>query len=147
MKIAVILSTLVAATLVSAGKFHPVKFSDVEVVPNAFIIEYHDGVKHNQAQNSLKASKVDFKVRNEYNIFNGAAFTIKSDHSGEALAKVSGIKNVWHVTVQRIPKVQKSKKKPTDPEVTSLHHMTGVDVVHSKLKLTGKGVKIGIIDT
>ncbi|KAF9207328.1 hypothetical protein BGZ49_000680 [Haplosporangium sp. Z 27] len=147
MKITAILSALAAATLVSAGKFHPIKAGSIEVVPNAYIIEYHDDVKHNQAQNALKANKVDFKVRNEYNIFNGAAVTVKSNHDGEAIAKIPGVKNVWHVTVQRIPKVQKSKKKPTDPEVASLHHMTGVDVVHKKYKLTGKGVKIGVIDT
>ncbi|ORZ28730.1 peptidase S8/S53 domain-containing protein, partial [Lobosporangium transversale] len=33
------------------------------------------------------------------------------------------------------------------PEVTSPHSMTGVDIVHKKYKLTGRGIKIGIIDT
>ncbi|KAI9234809.1 MAG: peptidase S8/S53 domain-containing protein, partial [Podila humilis] len=113
----------------------------------AYIIEYSDGVRRNAAHNSLKANKVDYKVRNEYNIFNGAALTVKSGHEGDALAKIPGIKNVWRVTLHKIPKVNKSTKKPTDPEVVSFHHMTGVDVLHKKHKLTGKGIKIGIIDT
>ncbi|KAG0349481.1 hypothetical protein BGZ54_004353, partial [Gamsiella multidivaricata] len=147
MKITTILSALAAASMVSAGKFHAVKPGKVDIVPNAYIIEYHDNIRHSDAHNSLKAHKVQYKVRNEYNVFNGAAITVNSGHQGEALSKIPGVKNVWHVTLHKVPKPAKSKKKPTDPEVTSLHHMTGVDIVHKKYKLTGKGVKIGIIDT
>lgn len=147
MKLTAILSALAAAALVSAGKFHPVEEGKVDFIPNAYIIEYSDGIRRNAAHNSLKANKVDYKVRNEYNIFNGAALTVKSGHEGDALAKIPGIKNVWRVTLHKIPKVNKSTKKPTDPEVVSFHRMTGVDVLHKKHKLTGKGIKIGIIDT
>ncbi|KAG0373404.1 hypothetical protein BGX24_011750 [Mortierella sp. AD032] len=147
MKLTAIISALAAATLVSAGKFHPVEEGNADFIPNAYIIEYSDGIRRNAAHNSLKANKVDFKVRNEYNIFNGAALTVKSGHEGDALAKIPGIKNVWRVTLHKVPKVNKSTKKPTDPEVVSFHHMTGVDVLHKKHKLTGKGIKIGIIDT
>ncbi|KAF9413463.1 hypothetical protein BGZ76_005031, partial [Entomortierella beljakovae] len=146
MKITAILSVIAAATLVSAGKFHPEK-SHTKVVPNAYIIEYEDGVKHNQAQNALRSNKVNFKLRNEYNVFNGASVSVKSGHSGEALAKIPGVKNVWQVTLYDHPKLQKSNKKPTDPVVASLHSMTGVDVVHKKYKLTGKGIKVGVIDS
>ncbi|KAF9104109.1 hypothetical protein BGX27_010242 [Mortierella sp. AM989] len=147
MKITAILSVLAAATLVSAGKFHPVKLGHKDFLADAYIIEYEDGVKHNQAKNAFKANKVDYKVRNEYNIFNGASITVRSNHKGEALAKIPGVKNVWHVSTVRIPKLPKTTKKPTDPEVASLHQMTGVDIVHKKYKLTGKGIKIGVIDT
>ncbi|KAI1315508.1 hypothetical protein EDD11_000689 [Mortierella claussenii] len=147
MKITVIISALAAVTLVSAGKFHPHKIGTVDIVPNGYIIQYDDNVHHNQAQNALKAHKVDYKLRSQYNIFNGAAVTVKSGQKGDELAKVPGVKNVWPITLYSIPKVQKSKKKATDPETTSLHHMTGVDIVHKKYKLTGKGVKIGVIDT
>ncbi|KAF9367009.1 hypothetical protein CPB97_006518, partial [Podila verticillata] len=135
------------AALVSAGKFHPVEEGKVDFIPNAYIIEYSDGVRRNAAHNSLKANKVNYKVCNEYNIFNGAALTVKSSHESDALAKIPGIKNVWCITLHKIPKVNKSTKKPTDPEVVSFHRMTGVDVLHKKHKLTGRGIKIGIIDT
>ncbi|KAF9980996.1 hypothetical protein BGZ75_007758 [Mortierella antarctica] len=147
MKLATILSALAAATLVTAGKFHPIDESKVDYVPNAYIIEYNDDVRHRDAHNTFRANKVDYKVRSEFNVFNGAALTVRSGHEGEALAKIPGIKNVWRVTLHKIPKSPKSTKKATDPSVVSVHHMTGVDVLHKKHKLTGKGIKIGIIDT
>ncbi|KAG0329124.1 hypothetical protein BG004_002397, partial [Podila humilis] len=147
MKITAILSALAAATLVSAGTLHlPVK-SDVKVVRDAYIIEFNDNVNHNQARNNLKSRKINYKVRGEYDIFNGAAITVTSPHVGEDIASVPGVKNVWPVTLHESPRTIKSNVKPTDPLATSLHHMTGMDVVFNKYKLTGKGVKVGIIDT
>ncbi|KAF9123343.1 hypothetical protein BGX30_001511, partial [Mortierella sp. GBA39] len=109
MKITAILSALAAATLVSAGKFHTTQPGKANVVPGAYIIEYKDGVSRSNAHDNLKKHAVDYKVRNEYDVFNGAAITVKSEHDGKALAAVPGVKN--------------------------------------KYKLTGKGVKVGIIDT
>ncbi|GJJ78411.1 hypothetical protein EMPS_10770 [Entomortierella parvispora] len=145
---ATILSALAAASLVSAGKFHQhMEGKEHQIIPNAFIIEYETGANHRDIQNAINSRKIDYKVRTEYNIFNGASLTVKSNHGGASLAKVPGVKNVWHVSKHELPKTEKSKKKATDPEVTSDHHMTGVDVVHKKYKLTGKGVKVGVIDT
>ncbi|KAF9371798.1 hypothetical protein BGX21_005000, partial [Mortierella sp. AD011] len=148
MKISTILSTLVAATLVSAGKLHHLKQANSHpIVPNAYIIEYESNISHNDAHKALKAHSIDYHVRNEYDIFKGSAITIKSGHSGEHIAAVPGIKNVWPITLHKAPKIIKSTKKATDPQVVSDHHMTGVDVVHEKYHLTGKGIKVGIIDT
>ncbi|KAF9431778.1 hypothetical protein BGZ76_011710, partial [Entomortierella beljakovae] len=148
MKITAILSALTAATLVSAGKFHDIGSSEnVKIVPGGYIIEYNDGITHNSAQNALNSRKVDFNVRNQYNVFNGAAISVKSKHNGKDIADIPGVKNVWPITLYSIPKLQKSNKKATDPETASLHHMTGVDVIHKKYKLTGKGIKVGVIDS
>ncbi|KAF9575160.1 hypothetical protein EC968_004096 [Mortierella alpina] len=148
MKITAILSALAAATLVSAGKFHDItKLEKINILPNGYIIEYHDNIKHNEAHNALNSRKIDYKVRSEYNIFNGAAITVNSKHDGKDLAQIPGVKNVWPISLYSIPKLQKSNKKPTDPETVSLHRMTGVDIVHKKHKLTGKGIKVGVIDS
>ncbi|ORZ17539.1 peptidase S8/S53 domain-containing protein [Lobosporangium transversale] len=144
---ATILSVVAAASLVSAGTFHPHKINPNDTISNGYIIQYDDNVNHAQVQNSLKSHKVDFKVRNQYNVFNGAAVTLKSGHKGEELAKLPGVKNVWPITLYRIPKLQKSNMNSNDPAAASLHTMTGVDIVHKKYKLTGKGVKVGVIDT
>ncbi|KAF9182448.1 hypothetical protein BGZ50_004914 [Haplosporangium sp. Z 11] len=148
MKIHTILSAALAtATLVSAGKFHPLESDEMKVLPKSYIIEYEDGLRHSDADNLLNAHKVKYQVRNKYNIFHGASLSIKSSHMGEALAEIPGIKNVWHVTIHSIPKTVLSTKKPTDPDTVSDHSMTGVDILHKRYKLTGKGIKIGIIDT
>ncbi|KAG0211484.1 hypothetical protein BGX28_007845 [Mortierella sp. GBA30] len=147
MKIITILSAFAAATLVSAGKFHSLKSADSKIVPNGYIIEYDEGVKHADAQGALNAHNVDYTIRNKYSVFNGAAITVNSDHDGNSLSKIPGVKNIWHIGLRDIPKIYTSQDKPTDPNVISDHHMTGVDVLHNKYKLTGRGVKVGIIDT
>ncbi|KAG0276751.1 hypothetical protein BGZ95_007097 [Linnemannia exigua] len=149
MKITAIISALAAATLVSAGKFHSTLPGKSNIVADSYIIQYQDGVSRSNAHENLRKHAVDYKIRNEYDLFNGAAIKVKSEHDGEALAAIPGVKHVWHVESFSLPKGEKPKKasKPSDIESSSLHHMTGVDVLHKKYKLTGKGVKVGIIDT
>ncbi|KAI8601648.1 peptidase S8/S53 domain-containing protein, partial [Dissophora ornata] len=117
------------------------------IIPGGYIIEYHDDIEHANAHTVFKSHNVDYEVRKVYTILNGAAISVNSDHDGHAIAAIPGVKNVWPITLHSMPKVQESGNKPTDPEVVSDHHMTGVDIVHQKLKLTGKGIKVGVIDT
>lgn len=146
MKIFTILSALAAATLVSAGKFHIPKDAKYDFQPNGYIIQYQDNISRANAHNNLKKHAIDYKVRNEYDVFNGAAIIVKSDHDGDALAAVPGVKHVWRIQRYSVPKTNANGDGKVDEE-NSVHHMTGVDAVHKKLKLTGKGVKVGIIDT
>ncbi|KAG0080437.1 hypothetical protein BGZ93_002954, partial [Podila epicladia] len=136
MKITAILSALAAATLVSAGTLHTPSSANAKVVPDAYIIEYHDNVQHADAHNALNSRKIDYKVRNEYDIFNGAAISVNSAHKGKDIASVPGVKNVWPIVLYEAPRTIKTNVKPTDPLATSLHHMTGMDVVFKKHKLT-----------
>ncbi|KAF9339164.1 hypothetical protein BGZ91_006842 [Linnemannia elongata] len=146
MKITAILSALAAATLVSAGKFHLPKDNTVELQPHGYIIQYQDNISRANAHSNLKKHAIDYKVRNEYDVFNGAAITVKSDHDGEAIASVPGVKHVWRIQRYSLPKTTSNGGGKVDEE-NSVHHMTGVDAVHKKLKLTGKGVKVGIVDS
>ncbi|KAG0371291.1 hypothetical protein BGZ54_007480 [Gamsiella multidivaricata] len=149
MKITALISLMAAATLVSAGKFQPsVPRPDVEIIPGAFIIEYHDGVDHAKANNYLNSRKdLSFKVRGQYEQFNGASIQVKSGHNGDDLAKIPGVKRVWPVERYQLPKPNLSKEDPTKPHLTSAHKMTGVDYVQKTFKYTGKGIKVGIIDS
>ncbi|KAG0288072.1 hypothetical protein BGZ98_004389, partial [Dissophora globulifera] len=96
MKIITIISALAAATLVSAGKLHKIKASEISesnIVPGAYIIQYEPHVTHATASNNLKTHKVGFKIRNQYTMFNGAAITVTSNHDGEAIAAIPGVKH------------------------------------------------------
>ncbi|KAG0304335.1 hypothetical protein BGZ98_005638 [Dissophora globulifera] len=99
------------------------------------------------AYSALRFHQVDYNVRHEYSVFHGAAISVNSAHDGHAIAAIPGIKNVWPITLHAMPKALESKLNMTDPQVVSDHRMTGVDVVHIKLKLTGRGVKVGVLDT
>ncbi|KAF8983237.1 hypothetical protein BGZ46_010609 [Entomortierella lignicola] len=149
MKITSIISLIAAATLVSAGKFHPNEIRpDTNVVPGGFIIEYQDNINHAKANSILNSKKdLSFKVRGQYNLFNGAAIQVKSGHSGEDLAKIPGIKRVWPIELYQLPKTKALEQNPVRPDLTSAHNMTGVDYVHKAFKYTGKGIKVGIIDS
>ncbi|ORZ20140.1 peptidase S8/S53 domain-containing protein [Lobosporangium transversale] len=102
---------------------------------------------HSNAYSSLDDHQVSYKVRNEYGIFNGVAISVLSAHDGNDLAVIPTIKNVWPIRLYSIPKPRPSAINATDPAAASYHSMTGVDIVHRKLKLTGRGVKIGVIDS
>ncbi|KAF9318986.1 hypothetical protein BG006_003069, partial [Podila minutissima] len=147
MKITAILSALAAASLVSAGRFIPLAENKPNHISGAYIIEYEDGVDHAKANKFLNSHKVDYKVRGEFNVFNGASFDVKSGHSGEDLAKIPGVKRVWPVEIISVGKPQVIKGNPVDALLTSAHTMTGADYVQKTLKFTGKGVKVGIIDS
>ncbi|KAF9969928.1 hypothetical protein BGZ73_007506 [Actinomortierella ambigua] len=135
--------------MVSAGALNfPIKGYKSSIQSNGFIIEYEPGVKRTNAHNNLR-EKIDFDVRTEYQVFNGAAIKVKSNHDGHDIARIPGVKNVWPIVKYRLPETF----KPTIPEgaskplLTSAHNMTGVSYLHEKFQYTGKGVKVGIIDS
>ncbi|KAG0211482.1 hypothetical protein BGX28_007843 [Mortierella sp. GBA30] len=147
MKIIALFSIFSTVVLVRAGTFHPVKKGATNIIPDAYIIEYDEGVEHSGHNSILHTQRVDHDVRSQYDHFHGAAVDVKSGHTGEQIANMPGVKNVWHVTVHDVPSTIKATKELTDPEAVSDHRMTGVDIVHKQYRLTGKGVKIGVIDT
>ncbi|KAG0234694.1 hypothetical protein BGW42_006314 [Actinomortierella wolfii] len=145
-----LITLLAAASMVSAGKLHtPLKIHEENVQPGGFIIEYDSSIGRTNARNNLRENKIDFDVRSEYKIFNGAAITVKSKHNGHDIARVPGVKNVWPIVKYKIPKTFKPKtpKGASKPLLTSAHNMTGVNSLHKKYKYKGKGVKVGVIDT
>ncbi|KAG0335861.1 hypothetical protein BG004_008292 [Podila humilis] len=144
---ATLLSLAAAATMVSAGKFVPSEAKNTRTVEGAFIVEYEDGVNHAKANSFFNSRKVDYKVRGEFNVFNGASINVKSKHSGEELAKIPGVKRVWPVEIFTVGKPKAEKADPIKALLTEAHAMTGADYVQKTYKYTGKGVKVGIVDS
>ncbi|KAG0022229.1 hypothetical protein BGZ82_011076 [Podila clonocystis] len=137
MKITPLISLAATASLVSAGNTSLSEKSS-SIVQGAFIIEYEDGIDHAKANNFLDSHKVDYKVREEFSVFNGASFNVKSGHSGEVLAKIPGVKRVWPVEIISVGKTKVTKRKTaTIEQLYGPHTMTGVDYVHKTLKYTG----------
>ncbi|KAF9429216.1 hypothetical protein BGZ76_001648 [Entomortierella beljakovae] len=145
MKAVAILSAISAVTLVSAGTLHTPLKIDAQIIPHGYIIEYEDGFQHDLMLETLSTNHVKFDVRKAYSIFNGAAIDVKSAHEGQDLASLPNVKNVWPITVHSIPKVRVSEVDSSEPD--SLHEMTGMDIVSSQYNLTGRGIKVGVIDT
>ncbi|XP_014555782.1 hypothetical protein COCVIDRAFT_38495 [Bipolaris victoriae FI3] len=121
-----------------------------QVVPRTFIVEYEDpGV-----------GVLDWN----YDLFKGATVQFNNDKSSDehmsSLISHPAIKNVWPKTIISIPKhevggVESSGLASSSQLVArdlqgnqtySPHVMTQVDKLHAK-GITGKGVKIAIVDT
>ncbi|KAG0276750.1 hypothetical protein BGZ95_007096 [Linnemannia exigua] len=154
MKATLIVSALLAATtVVSAGRLHtPTPSNTQQLVHKSYIVEYEDHVSHTHFANTLKRRQIDVDVRQEYEFFNGAAITFLSDqHSGKHLASLSGVKNVWPVTTYSLPRIRNPIEPFADGVIkataVSNHNSTGVNVLHDNFKLTGAGIKVGVLDS
>ncbi|KAF9121729.1 hypothetical protein BGW39_010297 [Mortierella sp. 14UC] len=154
MKATLIVSALLAAaTVVSAGRLHtPAPSNTQQPVHKSYIVEYEDHVSHSHFASTLKRRQIDVDIRKEYEIFNGAAITVLSNkHNGKHLASLSGVKNVWPVRTYSLPHIRNPIEPFADGAIkaaaVSNHNSTGVNVLHDNFKLTGAGIKVGVLDS
>ncbi|KAK3811217.1 MAG: peptidase S8/S53 domain-containing protein [Benniella sp.] len=150
MKITSFLSLVAAATLVSAGQFIPTGQGPdtIDFVPGAFIIEFQDGFDYTKSGIFLNVKiGLSFDISYQYSIFNGMSIEVKSGHTGDDLAAMEGVKRVWPVRLTQIPKQEPSNEDMVQSYLVKAHDMTGVKYVQDVLGLTGKGTKVGVIDT
>ena len=97
-------------------------------------------------QKSFRSSMpTNIKVTRSYSkVWNGVAVKADDKHVNE-LVKAKGVKAVFPVLTSRRPKEPEGKDKKPSTDVSG--DLTGVPQARNKMGLTGKGVKIGIIDT
>ncbi|KAF6763345.1 pyrolysin [Ephemerocybe angulata] len=134
-------------------------------VPNRFIIEI-DNVSRlsnrrslvrplDAVYSALRERGIGLQIDKEFNsdgIFTGAAVTLNNANDVTAIESTQGIKSIRPILKVQAPKPYSYKKvtDKSDPAVPadsfSTHVMTGVDKLHAQ-GLTGKGVKVGILDT
>ncbi|KAF9526569.1 peptidase [Crepidotus variabilis] len=135
------------------------------IVPNEFIIEV-DLLSRIPTTRSysrsldavfdhLQRRDIVFDVKKEFNsagIFVGAAVSIQTSQGAAALANTPGVIDVRPIFRYPSPKpliahpINGLDDPTIPPDGQSTHVMTGVDKVH-KEGTSGKGIKIGIIDT
>ncbi|KAJ1940287.1 hypothetical protein EC988_007079, partial [Linderina pennispora] len=122
-----------------------------DIRPGAFIVEL-DGEPGStnvqaiagSATSSFAKTTSKFTVDKQYNtLFNGFSVKTTENFDPIQLASLPGVKRVWPVRLLTQP-YQQSSANITYPY---LHHATGVDAVVQNLGFTGKGVKIGVIDS
>ncbi|KAG5646298.1 hypothetical protein DXG03_003895 [Asterophora parasitica] len=153
------------------------RVSNLQTVPNKFIVEVDTVADihgkrslspHENLYENLRKRAVGFEVNKEFNaqdLFVGAALTLNDEKDVAALLSTPGVKAIRPVTKFKRPEpvFTQSVSGPKDPAVPvdtqSTHKITsmddrslitmylqGVDKLHA-LGITGKGIKIGIIDT
>ncbi|KAJ6498971.1 pyrolysin [Mycena sanguinolenta] len=136
------------------------RVTNLGVVPNKFIVEVAQaseipakrslGTPHELLYRSLEERKISFSVDKEFDapgIFIGASLFLNDVAN---ILQTDGVVAIRPVrTIPRPVPVSSRAVSPGDPglpDSESTHITTGVDKLHAR-GITGKGIKIGIIDT
>ncbi|KAJ7077272.1 subtilisin-like protease [Mycena belliarum] len=164
MKAALSLALLGATSVWAAHDLSGVKrVTNVPGLSNKFIVEVAAasdipskralGTPHEVLYRSLRERKIGFSVHQEYDvpdIFVGAAVTLTDAESVADILKTEGVLAIRPIHSYARPVPVSSKQcAPGDagvPDSESTHLASGVAKLHA-MGITGKGVKIGILDT
>ncbi|KAJ7141454.1 subtilisin-like protease [Mycena epipterygia] len=162
---AVLSLALLGATSVFASKSlsSVERVTNLPGVSNKFIVEVAEasdipskralGTPHERLYRSLQERKISFDVHKEYDapgIFVGASLTLTDAQDVANILSTDGVIAIRPVRTYARPAPVSSKVVAPGaaglPDSESTHVTTGVDKLHA-LGITGKGVKIGILDT
>ncbi|KAK0213189.1 pyrolysin [Desarmillaria ectypa] len=132
-------------------------------VPNEYIVEMADvqslgrrtrGSLRQDVYREMRKRGVNASVKKEYDvpgIFTGASMTLSTPGDVARVNEIPGVQTIR--PVMKIPPLKPidmvivdDPNDPHLPDSLSTHVMTGVDKLHEE-GLSGKGIKIGIIDT
>ncbi|KAG7098097.1 hypothetical protein E1B28_000071 [Marasmius oreades] len=130
-------------------------------IPNRYVVEFNqdasgfkrDSTPHQEFRQALESQDVRHVVRKEYNhpVFKGVSLQVEDYTDVFELKNLPGVKAVHQARrfpPPRVPaRVVSSAKDPNFPtDSQSSHTLTGVNKLHAQ-GITGKGIKIGMIDT
>ncbi|KAI8640225.1 peptidase S8/S53 domain-containing protein [Parasitella parasitica] len=135
---------------------------EIDFVPNTFVIEFdrpihsfaskrHVLSKRSIFYQQLAAYNISYDVRHEYEVINAVSVAFKSaQDSSLFFEKALGVKKAWPVSTISKPAVYQTKSQDSNDNISSLfglYNATGISRVRDELGITGKGIKVGIIDT
>ncbi|CAO3564026.1 unnamed protein product [Mortierella alpina] len=110
--------------------------------------------QHQTVTEALLALPGQVTIRQEFgadedDVLNVISFKLEGDKDRlEAIAMLPGVIGIYPVRTRKRPKaLPLGSLKLTRPSLESAHILTGIKMAQEKLGLTGKGIKVGIIDT
>ncbi|GEM50186.1 S8 family serine peptidase [Deinococcus cellulosilyticus] len=118
--------------------------------PGRWFVEFENqaGVQKLSAQSFTRlAAEQGISVKQNYaysRLFNGVSITTTDQSIGD-IASLPGVKAVYPVKLYKLESLK--PQPPISPEIDTATSQTGVDVARTELGLTGKGIKVGIIDS
>ncbi|KAF9910104.1 hypothetical protein EC991_007236 [Linnemannia zychae] len=110
--------------------------------------------QHLLVREALLALPGKVTIRHEFgmdedDVLNVISFKLEGNSEGlEEVAALVGVVGIYPVRTRKRPKaLPLGSLQKTRPSLESAHILTGIQMAHEKLGLTGKGIKVGIIDT
>lgn len=101
--------------------------------------------EHSSFVRDAKKADVNLKVQRKFDtVFNGMEITLPANEIPE-LAKLPQVKFVYENATYELPKVEADKKDSTKYDISPLKQIGVLDMW--KEGLSGKGLKVGVIDT
>ncbi|GGN34892.1 S8 family serine peptidase [Deinococcus daejeonensis] len=86
------------------------------------------------------------ELRSYQTLFNGFSVMATASEANR-LSRMSGVLNVTPVNEVPAPEVIRDLTPALEPDMFYAKGMTGADIAQNELGLTGKGIKVGVIDT
>ncbi|KFH71257.1 hypothetical protein MVEG_01558 [Podila verticillata NRRL 6337] len=123
--------------------------------PNRFWVDFHDAFTDRALFEKVVAAHPGLEMGYEFwESLNSVSIEVSDEGVLHELARnVPGIRLIEPVILRQAPKVVESSFDINTAAVQKLlpklssHDITGVQEVHDKMKLLGKGIKVGMIDT
>ncbi|KAF9405082.1 hypothetical protein BGZ94_003767, partial [Podila epigama] len=111
-------------------------------------------LQHISVARALRELPGKVVIRHEFgmdadDVLNVISFRLEGSGDGlEQVAAMTGVIGIYPVRTRKRPKsIPLGSLQHIRPTLQSAHILTGVQAVHTRLGLTGKGIKVGIIDT
>lgn len=134
----------------SSGNYEP--------IPNAYLVEFdllknvknveQTIVEFLESSHGIRQSTITMRQTISSSLFNGASFSVNSEHSIKMIESIPNVIAVY--PVYSIPAPEPLKKyipfgRNVDDNETPLvisHDLTGVDQVHQQMNVFGNGVRV-----
>ncbi|OMJ08173.1 Minor extracellular protease vpr [Smittium culicis] len=134
----------------------------VHVEENASIIEFNlpkisssdDDLSAYKSQQReffsfLDSNNIPYKTRTEFNshLLHGVSLNVSPEHL-DKISEFEQVKSIWPL-LSKVHSPSQDLEDDNDgaPNLSYAHALTGVDKLHSVHNLSGKGVKVAVIDT
>ncbi|KAI9267864.1 peptidase S8/S53 domain-containing protein [Sporodiniella umbellata] len=121
-------------------------------IPNVFIVEFEKSnlakrhIKRSNFYNSLNDLGIQYNIRHEYQLISAVSVEFETAKDSKLFFdNAKGVKSIWPVNTVSKPEVYESSERTES--LFNYYDKSGINKIRNKLGLTGKGIKIGIIDT
>ncbi|TDZ38013.1 Subtilisin E [Colletotrichum spinosum] len=121
--------------------------SEVEFQPKRFIVEFASGTHPNKRDELSSTGDIRVLKTFDSTLFSGASVETEK-HNLDSLRALPDVVEVWPNSKAHLiaPVKRQVAVEPGAADTHAVHWATGVDELHSQ-GVTGKGVKVGIVDT
>ncbi|KAJ1963886.1 hypothetical protein IWQ62_003087 [Dispira parvispora] len=126
----------------------------INLLPNSFIIHFDGDPGTDEGQKNaadfftqLRSLGISYTIGFNYTAIMNAASIKVEDKYVDTMASLSMAQNVWSEYLSSGEKMDNTGVRALPALAPLEHEITGVKKVHGTLKYTGKGVKVGILDS